>query len=101
MKNMINNTIKAILLILIFSVIVSGAAMAQYSYTINGKVTDNLGNPVENVIVSVLDEFTQVVTDNSGEFAITAEPEKTLLFSKTGYIQQTYKPKQKETVVII
>lgn len=97
---MINNNMKSILLVLILSVIIRGVAMAQYSYTINGKVTDILGNPVENVTVSVLDEFTLVVTNSNGEFTISTDPDKTLLFSKLGYKQQTYKPKQNETVAI-
>jgi TonB-dependent SusC/RagA subfamily outer membrane receptor len=100
MKDMINNTIKWKILILILFVMIRGAAMAQYEYTIKGVVTDTTGKPVENVMVSVLDEFTQVVTDLNGEFAIITKPDKLLLFSKTGYKEQTYKPKQNETVSI-
>ncbi|HNW49705.1 MAG TPA: TonB-dependent receptor [Prolixibacteraceae bacterium] len=87
-----NNNIKSIMLILAFLVLIKGISFAQETYTVTGKVTDTAGNPVEKVIVSVLDEFTQVQTDKTGEFKMIIEANKTILFSKFGYKQQTLTP---------
>ncbi|HLN73404.1 MAG TPA: TonB-dependent receptor [Prolixibacteraceae bacterium] len=76
-----------LLLMLIF---LSMITFAQEATVISGRVTDQSGNPIDKVTVSVLDEFTQVSTDNSGDFTLSAPLGKVLLFSKIGYLQQQH-----------
>lgn len=97
---MIKKDIKSILMTLMLTILVGFGAEAQVTSTIKGKVTDSEGNPVNRVIVSVLDEFSQVSTNSEGEFAITTEPGKVLLFSKVGFMQQTVKPELNQTLAI-
>jgi len=97
---MMKINIKPTILILMFSILIQVFAYAQENSIIKGKVIDAKGEPIEKVIVSVLDEFTQVLTDKNGLFTISTEPGKVILFSKIGYIQQTSTPKVTETVTI-
>lgn len=83
-----------------FSFMIRVLAFAQENSVVKGKVTDTEGNPIEKVIVSVLDEFTQVSTDMNGEFSISMNEEKILIFSKMGYKQQTAKPNDQEPLTI-
>ena len=73
---------------------------AQDNNPIKGRITDKSGNPVGNVVVSVLDEFTQVSSDISGDFSISAVPGKVLLFSKVGFQQLRYEIKDKTEINI-
>lgn len=61
---------------------------AQDNADIKGSVTEQTGKPIDNVTVSILDEFTQVTTDKDGKFSISATPGKVLLFNKTGFLQK-------------
>jgi TonB-linked SusC/RagA family outer membrane protein len=79
----------AILFLMLFSLF-SIYTFAQDDSIINGKVTDASGMPINDVIVSVIDEFTQATTDNNGNFSLSTAPGKVLLFSKMGYIQKKY-----------
>ncbi len=79
----------AILLLMIFSLF-SIYTYAQDNSIINGSVKDGSGKPIDHVIVSVLDEFTQVTSDNDGKFSISSAPGKVLQFSKMGFIQKNY-----------
>ncbi len=97
---MMNINIKPTILILIFTVLIQVFSYAQENAIIKGTVNDTDGKPIEKVVVSVLDEFTQVSTDEKGQFTITTEPGKTIIFSKMGFKQQTYKPQNKELVNI-
>lgn len=76
----------ALLLMLFF--LISTFTFAQEDAVINGSVTDASGKPIDNVTVSVLDEFTQTSTDKNGTFSLSTVPGKVLLFSKIGYVQQ-------------
>lgn len=97
MINIKNKPVLALIIILfLFSAIVS----SQNNILIKGKVTDQSGDPVGSVVVSVLNEFTQVSTDNSGEFTINSEKGKTLLFSKKGFIQQKVAVKDASPITI-
>ena len=73
--------IKLIIIFFLFANLI----YAQDNSNIKGKVTDQSGDPVGNVVVSVLDEFTQVTSAKSGDFSILSAPGKVLLFSKVGY----------------
>lgn len=88
-----------IMLLMLFFVF-SMLTYAQDNSIINGSVTDKLGSPIEDVIVSVLDEFTQVSTDNAGVFSISTAPGKVLLFSKIGYIPQKFELKARVKIQV-
>lgn len=99
---MTKNNIKSKFLILILCIIIKATTYAQYEdYTVNGKVVDNDGVPIENVTVSVLDGFTKTTSDTSGVFSITTEPGVKLIFSKTGYKQLIFNPKMQKVIKVI
>src|SRR5882724_10248326 len=63
----------------------SAFAMAQQK-TITGKVSDSTGKPVEGVTVSVKRKNVTTVTNNNGEFRITASAGDVLVFSSVGFL---------------
>ena len=89
----------AILLLMLFSLF-SIYTFAQENSIIKGSVTDNSGKPISNVTVSVLDEFTQVSTDNDGKFSLSTAPGKVLLFSKIGYLQKKYNLSNRDEILL-
>ncbi len=89
-----------LLLILLFSVTGFTLNAQDDNLTFKGKVTDKAGNPVSDVAVSVLDEFTQVSTDNSGAFSIKTSMGKTLYFSKKGYVHQKKEIANRENIIV-
>lgn len=89
----------AILLMMLFFLF-SIYTFAQENSIITGSVTDRAGTPISNVSVSVLDEFTQVTTDNDGKFSISTAPGKMLLFSKIGFIQKKYELGNVDVIVM-
>lgn len=95
-----NNNLRPTILILIFTFMIHVFSFAQGNVNFKGTVMDIEGKPIGKVIVSVIDEFTQVSTDENGRFAIDTELGKTLMFSKMGYLLQTYKLQKQETVSI-
>ena len=70
-----------IMLFFLFSIF----TYAQDNSIIKGTVSDKSGTPVENVVISVLDEFTQITSDHAGEFSISTTPGKVVLLSKPGF----------------
>lgn len=86
---------------MVLLVIAGLTSFGQENLTIKGEVKDENGQPVEQVIVSVLDEFIQVATDSRGTFSMVIEPGKTLLFSKMGYQQQTLKPERDNSLSVV
>lgn len=89
----------AILFLMLFSLF-SIYTSAQDNSTINGIVKDVSGKPINDVIVSVIDEFTQATTDNDGKFSLSSAPGKVLLFSKMGYIQKKYVLSNRDEIVM-
>lgn len=62
------------------------ASPAFSQSTITGKVTDQqTGQPMVGVNVSIKNGATTAVTDNNGNFSITAAPDAVLVFSNVGY----------------
>lgn len=55
--------------------------------TVRGKVTDNAG-PLIGVSVKVAKATTGAVTDQSGNYALSASPTSTLVFTYIGYVTQ-------------
>ena len=88
-----------IILIMLFFLF-SNFTFAQDNAPVKGRITDTSGNPVGNVVVSVLDEFTQVSSDISGNFSINAGPGKALLFSKIGFKQLKYSIKNRDEISV-
>jgi len=87
----IKKKLEKTLVLLLF--LLSTFTYAQNNSPLKGKVTDNLGNPIDNVTVSVIDEFTQASTDKAGNFLISAGTGKILLFSKIGFIPKKFEVK--------
>jgi len=90
---LINNKPKIILAVLLLAL--SVFSQAQENHFISGKITDHLGQPVEMVNVSVLDEFTQVLSNGKGEFSLSTSIGKILYFSKKGYKPQKLEVKNR------
>jgi len=88
--------IMLMMLLFLFSIF----TYAQDNTTIKGSVKDKSGNPINDVRVSVLDEFTQVTTDESGNFTISTAPGKILLFSKVGFTQKKVEVINRAAIVI-
>jgi len=74
---------------------------AQDNSIIKGSVNDKSGNPIGDVIISVLDEFTQVHSDTSGKFTISTAPGKVLVISKMGFVTMKYKVVARVDIEII
>ncbi len=89
----------AILLLMIFSLF-SIYTSAQDNSIINGSIKDGSGKPIDHVIVSVLDEFSQVTSDNDGKFSISSAPGKVLQFSKMGFTQKNYVLINRDAIVM-
>ena len=70
----------------------------QDNTLIKGRITNVAGDPIANVVVSVLDEFTQVSTDANGNFSISTAPGKTLFASKVGFKAQKFAVKNKQVL---
>lgn len=81
-----NNKPKIILAVLLF--VFPIFTQAQESFNISGRITDNSGQPVEMVNISVLDEFIKVTSNAKGEYSISTNLGKVLYFSKKGYKPQ-------------
>lgn len=64
------------------------AASAQQPITLQGKVTDETGAPVEGVSVSIEGTDDATSTNESGDFRITYSPPATLRVSALGYVSQ-------------
>ena len=72
----------------IFAILILTAVFIAFieSVTITGKVTDETGNPLPGVIVSVKGTGNRTVTDNNGNYKITVtDQNKVIVFSFIGY----------------
>ncbi len=73
----------------ILAIMILAAAMIAFtdSWIITGNVSDDQGNPMAGVKVSVRGAPTGTITDLKGNYKITVEPEnKVLVFSFAGYV---------------
>ncbi len=68
---------------------IASGTMAQSAHTVQGKVTDNKGNPIEGVSVQNRNTSSGTKTDANGHYSITV-PDKsgTLVFTFVGCITQ-------------
>ena len=72
-------------------------SVTQQPQTIKGSVTDDSGEPLIGVTVTVRGTDNRTITDLDGNFSISAAPGKTLVFSYVGYSDKamTIKPDMK------
>ena len=87
--------------ILLIYILAINFAFGQENTLINGRITNAAGDPIANVVVSVLDEFTQVSTDYNGNFSINATTGKTLFASKIGFRAQKFAVTNKQAIKLI
>lgn len=66
----------------------SMAHIAMISGTVSSAET---GLPIQGVTVSIKSSASKIVTDNKGVYALSANPEDILVFSKLGYMSQEVK----------
>ncbi len=70
-------------------VLLLGQVFAQGNRTINGKVTDDKGNPLAGVTVTAVGSDKRAISDEAGSFSITVpEKVKQLRFSYVGFVLQ-------------
>jgi Ca-activated chloride channel family protein len=77
--------------LMIFAMVVLAAAAISFSEsrTITGKVSDETGNPIAGVNVSIKGTSTGTFTDVKGNYQITvADNDKALIFSFVGFITE-------------
>lgn len=67
---------------------------------VNGKVTDEKGNPLPGVSVSVKGSNRGTIADESGNFSIDVKPGETLEFSIVGYKTYTVKVGNETTISV-
>jgi len=85
----------------IFVILIIASAMIAFteSRTITGRVTDDQGNPLAGVNVSVKGAPTGTITDLKGNYHITVtDQDKVLVFSLTGYSPIEQKIGDKNTI---
>jgi TonB-linked SusC/RagA family outer membrane protein len=74
---------------LLFCIFINSIALAQQPILVNGKVTNERGEPIQNVSVTVLGSATGTVTDAAGQFKISAPTNGKLIISSVGYEKLT------------
>ena len=90
---------KKYLVILLLTLIVPLAVMAQQKISVSGTVTDMQGEPMIGVNVTVKDVAgLGTITDINGKFTIKVEPYQRLLFSYIGYDNVEVLVKEQKTV---
>ncbi len=95
-----------ILLAVLFTIIMLGAAAQNKTAVVSGKVIDENENPLQNVSVIILGKTTGAITNDSGYFKIKVPAGKAfaLLFSFSGYkdVQKNfYLSNNEEEIAII
>ncbi len=85
----------------IMFILISGNIAAQNSIKIGGKVVDEYGHPLQDVIVHSTLDGHQVKTDQDGAFSLAAPLNSVLMFTLRNYDIETFKPKWKEDNVLI
>jgi len=88
---MIKVNLKPVILLLLILFSGHGFSYGQGEVIFKGHIADKDGNAISDVVVSVLDEFTQASTDMNGNFSINTVIGKTLYLSKVGYVALKYK----------
>jgi TonB-linked SusC/RagA family outer membrane protein len=79
---------------------IKGDEPAQGIITVQGKVTDNEGNPLLNVSISAGTGI-GTTTNESGEYSITVDENATLVFSYVGFINQTIQVNKRTVINVV
>jgi len=98
---MITIKMKPVLSLLLTLFLSMNVTFGQDNALIKGRITSETGEPISNVVVSVLDEFTQVSTDLAGNFSIITAPGKTLYASKIGFKPLKFPVKDNSFIVMM
>lgn len=72
----------------------------QERVTVNGTVTDNFGESLIGVSISVKGTNQGITTDLDGKYTIQVTPGQTLVFSYIGYVTQEVTVKNQQTIDI-
>ncbi len=78
----------------------TSALSVQQSNTVKGHVVDENGDPMIGVSVKLKGSKTATITDNNGNFSITARPGESLEISYVGYFTQTVKAKPSMNIAL-
>ena len=81
---MLSNQNKKLFTALLFCLFISSLSFAQQFIQVQGTVTNDKGEAIQNVSVSLKGSTKGTVTDAGGQFKITAPSEGKLTFSWVG-----------------
>ena len=87
-----------VLLLLLFALYLPLQTLAQGTISVKGKITEENGNGLPGVTVAVKGTNNKVVSDNNGQFSISAPANGTLTFSYVGYETKDVNINNNETV---
>ena len=71
--------------LMLFAMLLWGLAGYSQQQQIKGRVEDQMGQPLENIIIQIIDSNLYAETDIDGKFVITSEIGKTAKVSHIGY----------------
>ena len=77
------------------------ATIEQQQMTIQGKVTDEIGEPLPGVTIIVEGTTRGVITDVDGTYSIEAKPDDKLIFSYIGMENQTIEVNNKRRIDVV
>src|SRR5690554_1964853 len=77
------------------------ATIEQQQMTIQGKVTDEIGEPLPGVTIVVDGTTRGVITDVDGTYSIEAKPDDKLVFSYIGMENQTINVNSKTRIDVV
>ena len=83
--------------LLLFSV----SGYSQNTLNIQGRITNESGQPVPNVSVVIKGSSTGVASNDAGNFEIMASPNATLVFSSIGYAPQEIPVNNRKNISVI
>src|SRR5687767_9946992 len=83
-----NFIINFCLTVVLFFLVVATQAQVQ---TLQGRVTNEAGAPVEGASVTVKGSSQGIATSQAGDFAIRVSPNQVIVFSATGYLTKEIK----------
>lgn len=92
--------VNSILLLFLFSFYLPLQLFAQGNTTVSGKVTEENGTGLAGVTVTVKGTNNRVISDNEGQYSISAPSNGTLVFSYVGYENREASINNQQTVNI-
>lgn len=96
--------VSSLVILLVFCLFMPQQLAAQKKKTVefqvNGTVKDELGTPLQGVLVDLKESLVFALTDLDGAFSIKVPEHAELLFSLKGYRSQSIKISKSETIVV-